>query len=164
MSVFKPVFKNHPTNPLPAVLWHGSAYATDILKPGFLWSKKHVEWDSGESNHYLYATTERESAIALGFGSAIEKRHLLDRFQVDEKTKTLVIFSPRKLTHYDLEQLQVWLYELHPQNSEQWVYNHNQTNKIDTEYKTHRIVPFARREQIDLKIWLGQWDVEIKRT
>lgn len=156
--------KNALTNPLPAVLWHGSTFANEILKPGFLWTKKLVEWDNGESNHYLYATTEQEMAIALGLSSAIKKRFLLDRFQIDEKTKTLAISSLSKITHYDLERLQVWLYELHPQNSEQWVYNHNQTNKFDTEYKTHRIVSFVRREQIDLKIWLGQWDVDIIRT
>lgn len=158
-----PRYKQALTSKLPAVLWHGSAFsATRVLKPGFLWTKKLVEWDRGESNHYLYASADRETAISLGFASAVEKLYYLDRYHTEGEC--IEICSPHDLTLRDLEQLHVWLYELHPQNSEQWVFNHNSHNGLDTEFKTHRIVSYVRREQVDLQAWLATKEVIIKKT
>lgn len=159
------LFKDALTKTLPPVLWHGSAYATEVLKPGFLWSKKLVEWDHGESNHYLYATTDQQTAISLGFASALEKRWRLNRYKTfGSKDVSILIESPDAITHYDLEQLLVWLYEIYPQNDQQWVFNHNLDNGLETEFKTHRTVPWQRRESVNLKHWLGSKDVNIKRT
>lgn len=160
-----PIFKDAFTKRLPAVLWHGSAYNTDhqrTLKPGYLHSHKLVEWDNGESNHFLYATTERDTAIEQGFASAVEHRYRLDRFQ--SQADTLVIDSPYALTHHDLEQLSVWLYELHPQDDEQWLFNHNASNGLDSEFKTHRVVPWFERTRVELKEWLATKHVIIRKT
>jgi hypothetical protein len=148
---------------LPDVLWHGSAYKTEVLKPGFLWTRKLVEWEHGESNHYLYATTEREAAIALGFANAVKKAFRVSRckFYGD---RVIVIEAQHSVSVFELLQLPIYLYEIRPEDDQSWVRNHNPRHPRESEFKTHLPIATVRAEQIDLHAWLRNKDLNFRKA
>lgn len=143
---------------LPTVLYHGSAFWTGKLKPGFQHTGVEVKWDETESNHYLYATTEREMAITLGWASAIEKRYGLDHFQTIGNS--ILIDVPKdvrpKPKKEELLELEVWLYKIVPAPKEDWELNKNPHNNLKSEYRTQRTITPKSLEKINLKEWIGQ--------
>lgn len=149
----------------PAVLYHGSAFLTAELKPGFQHTGVLVRWDETETNKFLYATTERETAIALGFASAVEKKYGLDRFQHDPGQ--LIVNCPRQphgytVTEEQLCQVEVWLYTLYPNSRDHWVLNKNPHNRLKTEYKTEATIRQIHRvDQIDVRSWLRGYEVTL---
>lgn len=159
MSAVKPSL----THRLPEILWHGSAYQEELrLRPSYLRMHKQHEWPSGESNHYLYASTHREHAIAYGLRASLSLSWHIRGIKLYGQD-TVVLESLATITHHDLEEQRVWLYELWPKNEEQWVYNHMHGSSDETEYKTHRVVDFVHRTQVNLKEWLGKKDIVLRR-
>lgn len=159
MSATKPSL-NHR---LPEVLWHGSAYQEDQrLRPGYLWMHKQHEWPSGESNHYIYASTHREHAIAYGLRACLALRWHIRNIKLYGQD-TVMLESLAQITHHDLEEQRVWLYELWPTTEEQWLYNHQHDSSDETEYKTHRVIDFVHRTEVNLKDWLGKKDIVLRR-
>lgn len=151
---------------IPTALYHGSAYWAKDLKPGFERSGEIVRWDDTEDNTYLYATTEREKAIVLGFASAIEKKFGLDRFQhIGDR---LILDIPRQPHGYtvgedQLRELEVWLYEIIPHTRDGWRLNKNEHNNMqNTEYKTKSTIRSIRSVTlVDVKSWLRGYKVEV---
>lgn len=150
---------------LPSTLYHGSAFWTKELKPGFKHTGIEVRWDQTESNHFLYATTDREQAIVLGFASAVEKKFGLDHFQ--SVGKTILLDVPRQPHGYtvkeeQLYQLEVWLYTIVPTARDGWALNRNAHNQLTNEYKTQNTVRGIRGvEKIDVREWLKQYELTI---
>lgn len=145
------------------VLYHGSGFKHDELKPGIMHSGKLVKWDKTESNEWLYATTVKEEAIRLGFASSVEKKYPLDRFNWDGKT-LLMTFSGHKPTVTQLSDLDLFLYTIH-WDKDIWKKVNNQHNNIDTEYKTKSIIrpnAIELREQIDIALWLSQITLNLR--
>lgn len=157
-----------PEIDLPQYLYHGSQYLQDELKPGFQHSGELVSWDGGgEDNTWLYATASKDSAIMLGIASAIEKNFRLDRYQWDEKTRTMTITTPdQELVPEKLRDLKVYLYTLRAELEDGWVLNFNPINGITDEYKTQATVRgnILRSQAIDVKEALHGVDVRIKRS
>lgn len=150
---------------LPATLFHGSGFWAKELKPGFERSGQLVKWDDTEDNTFLYATTEREKAIVLGFASAVEKKYGLDRFQyIDNK---LILDVPRQPHGYtvgveQLCQLELWLYEINPHTRDGWQLNRNEHNGMKTEYKTKSTIRTIKSTTpIDVRQWLRGYQVEV---
>ena len=146
------------------LLYHGSNYFHTELKPGFMHSGTEVFWDETESNRYLYATTVKDSAIELGFASAVEKNFLLERFQSDNGKIILTLSDKRLPVITDLKRLQVFVYEIYFSHNAGWQKVNNKINNMDTEYKTDRVVAesmIAKIERVDLGAWLGNKQVAI---
>lgn len=140
---------------LPSHLYHGSAYLHTELKPGFLHSGIEVQWDVNESNRFLYATTDKNTAIELGFASSIEKAFNLHAFQSKDNDIKIVLDEVKSLPRLeDLFHLPVYLYTLRPRSLDHWVPNHNAHNGLTTEWKTQATIrTFLSREQVDVKAW-----------
>lgn len=146
----------------PNILYHGSAYRTPTLKPGIAYGGEKVEWDHGESNEYLYATSEKDTAVELGFASAIEKKFKLDRFQSDEHE--LTITASERIMMSDLEALDVYLYAFALSHVDGWMLNHNAHNGLlNTEFKTRKVVSYDSVEKVDMKSFLAGKKVSIHR-
>lgn len=145
------------------VLYHGSAYLQDELKPGYQHSKKQVVWDKYESNHWLYATTNRLSAELLGISSCWEKLYDLKETHFDQKTKKIhLVFYKSPPSVELLKEAVVYLYTL-PYNPTVWVKNNNPNNNIEDEYKTQAtITTILDREQLDVAEVLKNWRIEIE--
>lgn len=120
--------------------------------PGIHYTGILVKWDRGESNRFLYAVTDREAAITLGLGSAIEKKFQLNHYQVDGDVIT--IETPAALTRGQIEELPLYLYSIHPHPTEGWMKNSNLHNRLQDEYKTTKIIYSAECEPVNLKQWL----------
>lgn len=150
----------------PMLLYHGSSFSQNELMPGFMRSHEEVFWDETESNHYLYASSDKEEAISLGFASAIEKQFLLDRYSCEGNKLTLSFARSSKIvTLRALSQVQVHLYTIELDKSEGWVKNNNAYNNTNTEYKTKDIVKkILKTEVINIKSWLSSKEVEIITT
>lgn len=138
---------------LPKTLYHGSSFLeTDYLLPGFYHSKKLIRWDETESNLYLYATTDKEEAVMLGFASAIEKKFKLNHFK---RTETeIIIETPSKISVKDLDDLDVYVYKITPKEKDTWVKNKNERNGLDSEWKTVRKIKFSDQEKVAVGSWL----------
>lgn len=148
---------------LPVVLYHCSGYLTEPLMPGIRHTGVLVRWDGNESNKFLYAVTDKEAAVDMGFASAVEKHFLLDHFVSDNATLKLTISVRRgqKVTIDDLAKLDLYLYFITPKPEDGWIHNHNKRNHLVGEYKTQRDVYGAKSQKVDLRRWLSKQHVEI---
>lgn len=131
-------------------LYHGSGYRHRILVPGFERSGVERRWDEHESNRFLYATTDRDTAVILGIAAVIEKTYPLNEFTVDERSITFRLEDSRVV---DIRKLQVFLYEING-SPRDWVKNNNPHNRIDTEYKTAKRITPASVVTVNVPEWL----------
>jgi hypothetical protein len=159
MGLFSRALESLRDIEIPTRLYHGSAFKQERLSPGFAHTGEKVEWDYGESNEFLYATTDRDAAIQLGFASAIEKKFKLDRFQCDDSEITIT--ASERITMHDLEKLEVYVYSLPFVISGGWQQNRNPNNHIDTEWKTKKTVDFGSVEKVDMKSFLAGKKISI---
>lgn len=155
-----------PALSLPQKLYHGSAYEQEELMPGFKHSKVPVYWDKYESNTYLYTTTHRDSAILLGFSSAVEKHYDLSYTHLDEQSRRIVLeFSGNTPpTLKELLQIDVFLYTISVREGV-WLKCNNPFNNIDSEWKTKSTIPagdIISREKIDLPKILENYQITIR--
>lgn len=149
--------------PTPTLLYHGSRFKQDELKPGFLHTGVLVEWDKTESNKFLYATSVLSTAWELGFASSIEKEFDIDRFHV-HKGK-IAIQTPESIKIEDLEKIEVYLYTIHYRDEDGWTKNFNEHNNIDTEYKTKQTIRSIEScTKLDVRKWLCNYDVTIEKN
>lgn len=149
----------------PNELYHGSGYKQEELKPGYQHSKKLTVWDQYESNAYLYASSDRDSAMLLGFSSAIEKKYKLNKTKIDESKKTIFLeFEKHAPSLEDLFNTEVYLYSI-PYDSKLWQKNSNPFNNIDTEYKTTAtITKINDRQQLNLHDVLSDYQIQLNVT
>jgi hypothetical protein len=147
----------------PTVLYHGSGFNHTELKPGYKRTGKLVSWDVIESNKFLYATTDRNTAIELGFASAIEKKYLLDRFN-NTDSELIIQLSDEKLPSInDLLGIDIYLYEISFDEEDGWVRNVNEHNHLTTEYKTEKTIKsnLIKVDKIDMESWLKHKRIKI---
>jgi hypothetical protein len=123
---------------LPNYLYHGSAYKQNELMPGYQRSNELVRWDKCETNEWLYACDDKETAILLGISSAIEKKFKLDHYKFEGKH--IYIETSEPLTPKDIHSLQVFLYTIKPEADDGWMENYNPINGLNGEFKTQGIV------------------------
>lgn len=145
----------------PKTLYHGSKFKTKILKPGFEWSHELQKWDKTENNHFLYLTTNKNSAILLGFASSIEHTYGLSHFK--NYSKTIEITTDKKISMEKLMNLTVYLYTIHP-DDENIVKNTNAQNNLSTEWKTkdHLKIENNLIEKIDMRTFLKKYKITLK--
>lgn len=150
-------------HPIPEYLYHGSAYKQEELKPGYMYTKKAVVWDKYESNIYLYATSDKESAKLLGISSAWEKIYDLTKTSFDGTAKVIHLeFEKNKPTKEQLLQIDVYLYTI-PYVPGVWIKNNNPFNNIDSEYKTKQtITNISSREHLNVPEVLKDFTIFIK--
>ena len=146
----------------PETLYHSSGFKANDLRPGIAYTGKKVEWDHGESNEWLYATTDRSAAIDLGIASALEKKFRLDRYQTD--AYEIVITSPDRIHLDDLKELKVYLYTIDFSGADGWVKNDNAHNHLDTEWKTKKTVSYSEVEQVDVEEWMRGKKINIIKS
>lgn len=145
---------------LPEVLYHASAFETRELMPGFKRTGVLVSWDKTESNQWLYASTDCEAVLSLGFASALEKMFLLDRFTTDGDYITIIASNP--ISRHELEMVDVHIYTIKPSPADGWVKNNNQSNHLTTEWKTQKTVQYTSREELDIGAWLKTKKITLK--
>lgn len=146
------------------ILYHGSGYHQEELKPGIHYTGVKVEWDKTESNEWLYASSVMEEAIAQGFCSVVEKTFQLCRFQ-SHGSELVFIFDGKLPSLEDLSKLDVFLYNIRNLPEHKWVKVNNLHNGMDNEFKTTSIIEkhaIIKSDQIDLKKWLSRKKVSIK--
>lgn len=137
-------------------LYHGSGYKQDELKPGVLRSGQIARWDGTESNEWLYVTTCRESAIAQGLASVLEKNHGLVKFH-HHGDRVSVTVKGHGLCEEDIHHCVVYLYTIDHHPSHGWTEVSNLTNGITTEYKTKEVIPpewIDSCDLVDMRQWL----------
>lgn len=139
---------------LPSKLFHGSAFNTKILKPGIKYAKKLITWDGTESNEFLYASIDKEEAIAMSFASLLEKRLQIDKFQVDEDT--IIITSSVEINQSAFKETKLYLYTIKTSEDQKWFKVNNKHNGSDDEYKTKEDIQSGcfDKEVIILSEWL----------
>ena len=147
---------------LPKTLYHASAYDAKVLKPGFKHTHKLVKWDSGEDNHSLYATTDKQSAIELGIASAIEHKFQLDRFSSHGNKITIV--TPKEITLEQIGTLRVYLYAITVNGEQKWIKNHDASNHLTTEFKTKEDITSFTKTKVDVKKWLASKKITLSTT
>lgn len=150
------------TNELPKLLYHGSLYQQTELKPGFRHTGKVVSWDKTESNMFLYVTSDKDTAIELGFASAIEKMFNVTHFR--SVGNTLSIETDQPITLQSLAEVTVYLYAIRGLDKDGWLKNDNKNNGITTEYKTDRtIMAIDSCVIVDIADWLKTRTIELRK-
>lgn len=148
----------------PGLLYHGSGFKQDELKPGFSHSGNVVAWDKYENNTYLYATSDKESAKLLGFSSALEKKFKLYHTTIDEDKRTIeLVFDDCPPSKEEILNIDVYLYSL-KYDPTVWIKNNNPFNKICSEYKTKATIKdIIEREHLDIPEVLKDFTINIKQ-
>ena len=120
------------------MIYHGSAYLTDILKPGFEHTKTLKEWDHTENNTWLYASQDKDEASLNALASILEENFHTNR--VSFNSEQIRIYSTHTITENEVRKLTVFLYTIY--NTETFIPVNNNYNESITEYKTKEsIIP-----------------------
>lgn len=147
------IMSNHPE-----VLYHGSLFEQEELMPGFRRTGKITRWDNTESNVFLYTTSDKDTAIELGFASAIEKLYNVTRFR--SQGGTLLIEVDKPLIQEQLDKVVVYLYTIPYRKDHNWIKNDNAANGMTTEYKTRDDVhDIDSCVKVNIKEWLKNFKV-----
>ena len=138
------------------ILYHGSGYKHTELKPGIEHSGKKKEWDKGESNEYLYATSVRDEAISQAFASVLEEHYTLNRYQTTGDTIKATFGGDKKPTQAQVAGHKVYLYTLVNKEEDKWEKNTNKHNGLETEWKTKSTIKkgILKVDEVDLEKWL----------
>lgn len=141
---------------LPSKLYHGTGFNDLVLKPGYEHTGKEIKWDETESNRYLYATTDKESAIGLGWASSIEKSFELDRFKIEGDILVIELSSKhRQVGLKELLECPVFLHEFKPKSTDHWELVGNAVNNFQSEYKTNETIRMTKAPtRIDIRKWV----------
>ena len=152
MAVFLP--KYHKEN----ILYHGSYYLTKELKPGIHHTGEEIFWDQTESNKFLYATTNKELAIEMGFCSGLTQiGYEVKSFSTNNGTMKISVYD-KELTLTDIYKVkQVYLYSLPMDN---FISVNNQFNNVINEYKTNKIIKDIKNtETINIRKFLSTYKI-----
>lgn len=133
----------------PSTFYHGSLYKQKELMPGFKRSGELTTWDVTESNKNLYVSTDREEAIRLGIGSALEKVFDSDRFATHGDD--LTVYCRKSIDLEAFWDLEVYLYTIPNREADEWVKNNNPHNNIETEWITQNTVRGVSVERINVR-------------
>lgn len=145
---------DHITEMNTMKLYHGSAYKTDVLKPGIKHTGVKIDWDNTESNEWLYASSDRTEATMLGFFSYLEKHHGGTAFHMSAN-EIIITSDP-----FELDDIKVYLYSINTDKG--WVKVNNQSNNSVTEYKTKNHIKPDKIEEIVMSQYLRNHNYVIK--
>jgi hypothetical protein len=134
------------------ILYHGSGYRHQELKPGFHHTGVEVNWDEVESNHFLYASTIREDAIDQGFASQMEQKYRIRRYNSTGKTVSIELDPAFPVKVEALEKLKIYVYRIKQRPVDGWVKNNNPHNNLKTEWKTDHVIKDAIEKVIEIPI------------
>lgn len=133
----------------PKILYHGSLYKQNELKPGIKHTGELVVWDGKESNQNLYATTDAREAAMLGIGSGAEKTFDSDRFV--ELNGDIWLFTKTPIDIDKFLDMVIYRYTIPVRPGDGWVKNSNPYNNIDTEWITQRTIRGVKCEQLNIR-------------
>lgn len=140
---------------IPAILYHGSAYRTSLLKPGLKASMAPKHYDQTESNAYLYATPERDEALFHAFCGIIEHHYNAKRVRKDQDQIQIDLEDSLVPTLAALSPLQLYLYRFCPEPDDQWVLVDSAQNPGYPEYKSQAEIGQERFQRTSLPV--GTW-------
>ena len=146
------------------VLYHGSSFKHDQLKPGFDHTGIRVEWDKTESNEFLYADENAEEAVSMAFASLLEQKYNLSRYQTKGDTINITVASGERLFgKHDLTKLKVYVYIISKADSDGWVKVNNQHNNSNTEWKTKKHIKqnILGIKEVDVYDWLKRKELKV---
>lgn len=145
-------------------LYHGSGFEQQELMPGFKRSGKVVKWDGTESNEWLYATTEKEEAIAQGFASILEKEFDVERYKTSGKNIEIHITGSRTPTRLAMGKFKLYIYTMPLLEGDGWRLVNNLHNGMKNEYKTKQTIEGEHLvcESVDVKGWLEGKSIILK--
>jgi hypothetical protein len=150
---------------LPNKLYHGSAHlAHAAIMPGFMHTHKLVEWDGTENNKFLYATSDRQTALDQAVASLLENRWSLVRFKSDGSRIELWFDGEAVPTKEQLSAEKIWVYTIAPKPLHRWVKVNNKENNLDDEWKTAEVVVFSARQEVSVGDWLKGEHITIHRA
>lgn len=132
------------------MLYHGSAYLTKKVHPGYYHTKKKITWDEFENNTFLYSTTNKTQAVILGFFSGMEKKY--GSVSSHQKENDLKIFFDKVIP--EVKSFNVYLYYF--ESSDIWISNKNPNNNLSTEFKTKQSVLPLITIKLDILPWLEE--------
>jgi hypothetical protein len=135
------------------ILYHGSLYETQLLRPSFEITGELIKWDYTESNRYLYSSTDRETARIQVVFQFLEKSLDITRVRSTESdiyvecTNSDEEFNRiRKIIRKEFG----FIYEITCRKSDGWIEVNNQNNGLTGEYKTTSSVRPDRVERFPL--------------
>jgi hypothetical protein len=109
------------------------------LKSGFERSNVLKRWDHTESNEFLYATSEKEVALEMAFGSLLESTFDVKKYSCYKPNIVVTLDSLSDLPEMPLEALKsksLFLYTIHSKINHDWIKVNNDYNNLETEWKT----------------------------
>lgn len=148
----------------PEMLYHGSSFKQDILKPGFAHTGLKVEWDRTESNEFLYADEDTEEAISMAFASTIEQKYKLSHYQTKGNRITITLAKgEKKVDKNELSKLKGYIYYIANISNDGWVKVNNQYNHSTTEWKTKKHIDqnLLGLSEINFGDWLKQKELNV---
>lgn len=143
-------------------LYHGSAFSTLNLMPGFNRSGKLEEWDNTESNKFLYASADPEVATEQAFASQASKMFLVNRFQSHGNNLILTIERSRPMPRDAFKDCFVYLYRI-AYHKKDWQEVNNRTNGLTGEFKTQKtlVTEIESTQRILVNDWLKDKNLQI---
>lgn len=148
---------------LPSRLYHGSQHAAEKgLKSSTSHGEKHTEWDNGLGNDFVYACTDRDTAVLMGWASYLESKFGMKSFHSDDKEMTIRLVGVPKTALPDLY-CDVYLHTVVPSVAHGWE-KVDGKNGLENEWRTKRAIP--RRdyqiEKVDLRSVVPRYKVSFE--
>lgn len=133
--------KNFITMRVPTYLYHGSAFAATVLKPGFEHTGVEVKWDEVETNRFLYTTEDKDFAKEMGFATSLDKKYMMKGFHShDDEITILLDQKSNPMTLAGLRNTWYYLYTIRYRYDDGWVKNDNPVNNAENEWKTAKTI------------------------
>lgn len=137
-------------------LYHGSAWRNVVLKPGIHYGGVEKQWDETESNRFLYATRDRNLAVAMGMVGLLED-YAFDRFHYGEDGINIETDTDAGVILRGLEGKYVYLYVIVVREDQGWVKVRNKHNNAVDEWKTDTVLSEGWEiEDVRVTEWLRQ--------
>lgn len=146
----------------PPLLFHGSRYLTNVLKPGIEYTGKEVRWDKTESNRWLYATTNQSDAISFAVMSILEHLGFGGGYHFHDNVLTIEEKEPKDGYLSLFKEQPTYLYTITDPKAHGFFKVGNEFNGYTEEWKTTknvvvdepllvRVAEWAKKERILFK-------------
>lgn len=137
----------------PKLLFHGSRYLTDVLKPGIVYTGKEVRWDMTESNRWLYATTNHSDAISFAVMSILEHLGFGGAYHFHNNILSIEEEEPKDGYLSLLKNQTAYLYTIADPKAHGFFKVGNKFNGYTEEWKTTENVPVDEPLLISITEW-----------
>lgn len=158
------------------MLYHGSMYKQPELMPGFKRTGVLQEFDTTETNEWLYASTNLDESLRQGLYSLLGQHFAVQRISSAGKRILIDIRSDQKgqeLENYTefkrnargwFSDFKIHLYALEMLDKDNWLRNINPHNHLRTEWKTQSTIKAAilHVSPIEPMLWMGRREITLE--